>query len=468
MPPLRLTSLLHTALPDLSTTGRAVLSTLACRNGLAPSADEVAQWVGLRDRHQLHRWLRREGLPPLKQMEGWARVLYWMAEAEVADLSLLQLARREHVDPAVAYRLVHRVTGQRWTEARRAGLGAALLRFRDRCRVGFPHTGSPPVAAPPPAPRARNGRGTPPRGTLADGMRAEPGGIQHPTGRLAGRVVAEGSPFDVTVGPERLAYVTRTHAATLECVALDPFRSIASIPTGAVPTCVVLSPSGREAYVTIQFAEEVAIIDLADRQHVGSVAVPGHALGVALSPDGRTLFVTTNRDRVCAVSVGTWRVMGSVPIRQASTAITMHPSGRWVYAATWKGGTIVEIDVRNLVAVREFPMGGITQDPVVSADGTMLYAANQAGWLDAWHLPTGRHAARLALGTGAVSLSMSPDGWMLYAGLLFAGRVAIVGTERLQIQGTIETGGKPRRIAFDPTGHSAVVANESGWLDLVQ
>lgn len=466
MPPLRLTSLLHTALPDLSTTGRAVLSTLACRNGLAPSADEVAQWVGLRDRHQLHRWLRREGLPPLKQMEGWARVLYWMAEAEVADLSLLQLARREHVDPAVAYRLVHRVTGQRWTEARRAGLTAALLRFRDQCRAHPSHHSPAPPGASRAASRPRGRNGAMP--AQAEVTRHEPPGRQHPTGVLAGRVQAGGSPFDIAVGADGVAYLTRTHAATLECISLNPFRSVASIPTGAVPTSVVPGHSGQEAYVTIQFEEEVAIIDLRERRRIGAVAVPGHALGSVLSPDGRTLFVTTNQDRVCAIAVGAGRVVASIPIRQASTAMGMHPSGRWLYASTWKSGTVVEIDARNLVAVREFPVGGITQDPVVSADGTMLYVTNQAGWLDAWHLPTGRHAARLAFGTAAVSLAITPDGAMLYAGLLFAGRVAMVDTDTFQIHDTLETGGKPRRIAFDPGGHAGVIANESGWVDLVQ
>src|SRR5207244_3078637 len=74
---------------------------------------------------------------PLEQLAGWARVLYWVLEAESGDRSLLELARREQLDPAVAYRLVHRVTGLRWSQVRRAGLAAMLARFRERCRDRF-------------------------------------------------------------------------------------------------------------------------------------------------------------------------------------------------------------------------------------------------------------------------------------------------------------------------------------------
>src|SRR5205809_171327 len=64
MPPLRLTSLLHTALPHVSDNGRALLSVLGCVNGHPPRPKELAEWLGFHDRYQLARALRREGLPP--------------------------------------------------------------------------------------------------------------------------------------------------------------------------------------------------------------------------------------------------------------------------------------------------------------------------------------------------------------------------------------------------------------------
>src|SRR6266581_2247910 len=99
MPPLRLRSLLQGALPEISSASQAVVSTLACLNGNVPSACDMAQWVGLRNRYQLARVLRRDGLPPLKALAGWSRVFYWMLEADAHGTSLRHLAQREQVDP---------------------------------------------------------------------------------------------------------------------------------------------------------------------------------------------------------------------------------------------------------------------------------------------------------------------------------------------------------------------------------
>ena len=133
MPPLRLTSILQATLPKLSATSWAVVSALACRNGRALPPNQVAQWVGLNTRFQLARALRRDGLPPLERLADWTRVVHWVLETESTGASLRRMARRERLDPAVAYRLVRRATGLRWSDVRRAGLAAALQRLRDLC-----------------------------------------------------------------------------------------------------------------------------------------------------------------------------------------------------------------------------------------------------------------------------------------------------------------------------------------------
>ncbi|HEX9217942.1 MAG TPA: hypothetical protein VF864_13280, partial [Gemmatimonadales bacterium] len=134
MPPLQLTNLLHTTLPHLSVDGRALLSALGCVNGRPTSISDLAQWLGFHDRYQLARALRREGLPPMETLGGWTRTLYWIIESQTSGVTLRELARRERLDPAVAYRLVRRITGRRWSDISHAGLPEALLSFRDHCR----------------------------------------------------------------------------------------------------------------------------------------------------------------------------------------------------------------------------------------------------------------------------------------------------------------------------------------------
>src|SRR2546429_2309507 len=142
MPPLRLATILSTALPPLPGEARAVWELLACTNGLLPSGGEVVTFMGLRTRHQVARVLRRAGLPPLEELVGWTRVLHWLHEAERTGNSLLQLARESRLEPATCYRLVRRLTGQPWSRVRRGGVaGGGTPHFAPL--TAFAHPSSP-------------------------------------------------------------------------------------------------------------------------------------------------------------------------------------------------------------------------------------------------------------------------------------------------------------------------------------
>src|SRR6266508_1845734 len=281
MPPLQLTSLLQDTLPHLSYKGRAVLSALGCVNGRVPGSAELAAWLGFHDRYQFARAVRREGLPPLEKLGGWARTLYWLLESETSGATLRSLAERDELDPAVAYRLIRRVTGRRWSEVRQEGLAVALLRFRDQCRDGLAlgkqtRVGNANVAAPRRV--ALGNRAV----SAASAWSAHPRPARL-RGILAERVPAPGAPFDVTLTSTDVALITRHHAAAVDVLALDPPRVAQTIPVGPVPSRVVASPGGDWAYVTSQFSEAVDVVDLERGVQTAAIHIEGHPLGAVLS-----------------------------------------------------------------------------------------------------------------------------------------------------------------------------------------
>lgn len=467
MPPLPLTTLLHTALPGLSHDSRAVVSALACFNGNPRSPDHVAALVGMRNRYQLARTLRREGLPPLRELAGWARVCYWLQETERDGTSLSRLARCDGLDPAVAYRLVHRTTGLHWSEARDAGLVLIARRLRDRYPPGMrelvPGRGCLTT-------RRKSAGGD---AAASDAQAIEPCTREsmsprpaHPRGHLAKRLSLTGSPFDVVATSNGIAWLTRSLAAAVECVRLRPLGLIGSIRTGAVPTRLALTASGLHAYVTNQFAENVGSLDLRRLRQVGTIPVAGNPLGAVLSLDGRILYVTTNVDRLQAIWLATGQVVASVQIPMACTSLLLHPAGTRLFVPTFRTGLILEVDARTLRTIRRFSVGGVVHELVCTPDGLRLYATNEDGWMDTIHLTTGKRES-LHLGSMAHGLALSPDGAVLYVGLLRAGEVAVIDAQTRAVVATIPTGGKPRRIAFDATGRTALIANEDGWVDLV-
>ena len=463
MPPLQLTNLLHTTLPGLSVHGRALLSALACVNGHPTSISDLAEWLGFHDRYQLARALRREGLPPMETLGGWTRTLYWIIESQTSGATLRELARREHLDPAVAYRLVRRITGRRWSEIRQAGLTGALLSFRDHCRsrAGAAQLRQAsvqpgplrllPVARPVLPPRLEINRARE---------------VSRLRGTLGQRVPVSGAPFDVAPTATGRALVTRGHAAALDIIALDEPRVERTIAVGPVPTRAVASADGRWGYVTSQFSEAVDIVDLQVGRRVAAIQVGGHPKGALLSPDGNTLYVSTNRDRLLALSLSRQCVVAQVGIPCGSPHLCRHPSGRRVYASGWRTGVVAEIEVPALRLLRTFDLGGIVQELTVTADGQNLYVANEAGWLDVVHLPTGKRTATCKFVTAALGLTLSRDERDVIVGLLRVGEVLVIDRATLETRATLSTGGTPRVLATSATG-TVLVANEAGWVDFI-
>src|SRR5439155_19684693 len=131
--PLPIAQLLHAALPWLSTLGRAIVSALVATRGRPASAQTLAVWLGMRDRFQLARVLRREGLPSVRALADWICVLHFLLVSESSGQPLL----RQAGDPdqaATDYRRVRRTLGVTWREGRSRGFAWALLRFRACCR----------------------------------------------------------------------------------------------------------------------------------------------------------------------------------------------------------------------------------------------------------------------------------------------------------------------------------------------
>src|SRR6266513_1147314 len=70
--------------PDLSFRSRAVVEAVFLSGGSIGTAQQVAPHLGLHNRFELARFLKREGLPPLHDLAAWASVLAWVVDRFVA------------------------------------------------------------------------------------------------------------------------------------------------------------------------------------------------------------------------------------------------------------------------------------------------------------------------------------------------------------------------------------------------
>jgi len=108
--------------PGLTLYSRSVLEAVFLANGSVGSMEAVARYLGLHNRFELDRLLRRDRLPPMRRIAAWVSLLSWVECAEQDGTSLCRLAFRCHRHPSACYRLVKEVTGLRWLEVRSRGV----------------------------------------------------------------------------------------------------------------------------------------------------------------------------------------------------------------------------------------------------------------------------------------------------------------------------------------------------------
>lgn len=109
--------------PEMTLLPRAIVEAVLLCEGSIGSARLVARLLGLNNRFQLARLLKREGVPPLHRLAAWVAILAWVRAAEHDGTGLFRLAFRSHRHPSACYRLVKEVTGLCWSEVRGRGAG---------------------------------------------------------------------------------------------------------------------------------------------------------------------------------------------------------------------------------------------------------------------------------------------------------------------------------------------------------
>ncbi len=207
-------------------------------------------------------------------------------------------------------------------------------------------------------------------------------------------------PSDVAVAPDgRHAYVSNTDAGTVSVIDTATNNTVDQpIPVGEEPRQLAVSPDGKRVYVADSGSDQVSVIDTATNKTVGQpIAVANHPQGLTLSADGQRLYITTGGiwnftdEGVTVTDTATGRILGEpfdVSISNAGKAalvdgwsgIAVSPDGRQAYVTDGWSNAVVAIDLsEGHVIPRAIKVGthalGITHSP----NGRFLYAATAQG-----------------------------------------------------------------------------------------
>lgn len=290
--------------------------------------------------------------------------------------------------------------------------------------------------------------------------------VTHPTLTSIDSVALAGTPYGVAISKQGEVYVALIGGSTIArtTLAFDSFA--APVQVGPVPPHVVFNPAGTRAYATNQTGQSMSVIDVATGTAITTVPLSADGFNLITSRDGKQIFVSVSTGQVYVVDASTNAIIDSIVLPPVVNGFARHPRKNLIYISSRDGGTVSEVDATSHQVLRTFTTGGMPQRLAVSPDGKQLLIANESIGLDVWDLQSGTRDTTLAV--SAYGLGLSPDGVHAYVAGGPGGLITIIDRVGRSIDTVLTVGGTPRNVAFDASGHTAIITNEANFLTVVR
>jgi YVTN family beta-propeller protein len=288
-----------------------------------------------------------------------------------------------------------------------------------------------------------------------------------------------------------LAYITNADSNTVSVLDISTNTVVATIPVGAGPRGVAVSPSGTRVYVTNYTSSDVSVIDTASNAVVGTIPVspappdgksqtgpvpgprdlpppPPAPMGIAIDPAGTRVYVANNiSGHVTVIDTITNTVLGSVISGSIPFGVVVHPSGNLVYATNSGEDSVSVIDTATRAVLKKIPVGVQPYGIAVNPAGTRLYVANHGSTAKeavsvidtATHtVITNIELTSLSIGTGPYGVGVNPAGTRVYVANDFAGYVAVIDPATNTMIDAIPVGNQPIGLSLNSDGTRLYVA----------
>jgi len=242
---------------------------------------------------------------------------------------------------------------------------------------------------------------------------------------------------------------------------------LSSFRVGNRPDDIIFNASGSRAYVTNLNDQTVGVIQTATSTQTATYTVVAHPIRLLLGPGEGMLYVTLDNGTVAVLDATTGALATTLAVGGTPNGIALSPDAARVYVSTYAPGGVAEINTASNAVIRTIAAAGTPQDLVVSRDGSTLYMANEGGWLEVRTIATGALTDSIPV-PGAFGLALTPDEAAIWVTQTASGAVAIIDRATRKLTRTVYTLGAPRHLAFPPDGSVALVANESGYVQLIR
>lgn len=292
--------------------------------------------------------------------------------------------------------------------------------------------------------------------------------LAHPSGIVFATPSLSGEPYGVAISASGDILVAQVLGGVVTSFQLPDTMPAASVLSGLQPVHLAIDPTASRAYVVNQAGRSLHVVALSPLGVVDSLPLTNEGFNIAVAPGGQRVYVTTSDGRIYVVSTATVTIVDSMQVGSAANGLAFSPAGDRLYVSSRDAGTVTVFRLPGNTALDTITIGGAPQRLAVTADGSTLFAANEAYGVSVVSLPSGTLEPVIPLDGSGYGLALTPDGMQLYVTNPITGKVFIVDVGTRRVVNTLTIGGAPRNVAFSSDGRIGVLTDGDGRVVFVR
>jgi DNA-binding beta-propeller fold protein YncE len=261
-----------------------------------------------------------------------------------------------------------------------------------------------------------------------------------------------------------IAYNGEDQAALVDA---DSYKVLATLPTGAGPHEIRVSPDGRRAYIAISGGgpkkargNAVTVLDLDDRKVKANFDLGSHTPhDVRVSRDGRRIWVACAPSQtILELDSDSGKVLKDYKTEQAgSWFLEVTPDERKIYTPNLEGKSVSVID-RATGATKVIPLEGEVYGIDITPDGRQIWVSGPGVTV----IDTARDEVIARLKTTEPNVGrirLTPDGKRAVLGSNNSTKVSVFDVQTRRLTGEIETGARHKVITISGDSRRAFLTN---------
>ncbi len=276
--------------------------------------------------------------------------------------------------------------------------------------------------------------------------------IDDVTDTVVATVPVGAGPVGVAISPDgAYALVANSLDGTASLIKTATRSVVATIPVGKAPVGVGFLPNGNRAYVTNSGDGTVSVINIALRMVTASANVGAQPQQVAFSPKGDRAYVTLASGKLVVLQTSNQAILTKVTVPSAyGVAVGRYNDRIFVTSAPAEGaGSVYVISATTFAVAHTI---AVNQQPVsaaISPDGLRLYVANRgSNSVSIIDSIAEKVIATTAVGNAPVALGLTPDPSTLYVANSQSGTITEIRTSTNLAADTFKALASPRGIAM--------------------